>query len=95
MPNHPTRSSAKRKAQSADEDESSSPAASRPQRKKQKQQQADHEDPVSSTAGNKSSAPASALTKHLMGLYNELQSATDETYQFALYMEILQLEDVS
>ena len=83
------RGSQKRKAESEPEEQESQhdkeqaeelPASSaRPQRKRQKQS-SPSASPVATAATPKTTANETPLTKHLLGLFNEITSALDNTY---------------
>jgi len=83
--NHATTSrTAKRKAESSPQEEDPPTTQSRPQRKKQKQQPTKQEEDTSPSASpvatTKTGGNESALTKHLLGLFNEIKKTVDDEY---------------
>jgi hypothetical protein len=79
-----TSRNAKRKAESSPQEEDPSTTQTRPQRKKQKQQPTKQEEDTSPSASpiarTRGGGNESALTKHLLGLFNEIKKSVDDEY---------------
>jgi hypothetical protein len=79
-----TSRTAKRKAESSPQEEDPPTTQTRPQRKKQKQQPTKQEEDTSPSASpvarTRGGGNESALTKHLLGLFNEIKKSVDNEY---------------